>query len=55
MKFDVLTLFPELVASVLGESVIGRAQKAGHISVQCHDIRDFTVDKHRKTDDARSG
>lgn len=55
MKFDVLTLFPELVASVLGESVIGRAQKAGHISVQCHDIRDFTVDKHRKTDDTPYG
>ena len=55
MKFDVMTLFPEMVSSVLGESIIGRAQEAGHISVACHNIRDFSLDKHRKVDDTPYG
>ena len=55
MKFDVMTLFPELVNTVLSESIIGRAQKAGIIEVKCHNIRDFTLDKHRKTDDTPYG
>ena len=55
MKFDVMTLFPEMVATVLGESIIGRAQEAGYISVACHNIRDFSLDKHRKVDDTPYG
>ena len=55
MRFDVMTLFPELVNTVLSESIIGRAQKAGIIEVKCHNIRDFTLDKHRKTDDTPYG
>ena len=55
MKFDVMTLFPDMVRFVLGESIIGRAQQAGHIEVECHNIRDFTTDKHRKTDDTPFG
>lgn len=55
MKFDVLTLFPDMVSSVLDESIIGRAQKAGIIEVDCHNIRDYTLDKHRKTDDTPYG
>ena len=55
MRFDVMTLFPDMVRTVLGESIIGRAQKAGHVSVECHNIRDFTTDKHRKTDDTPFG
>ncbi len=55
MKFDVMTLFPALVESVLSESIIGRAQKAGLISVTAHNIRDFSLDKHRKTDDTPFG
>ncbi len=55
MKFDILTLFPEMVESVLGESIIGRAQNAGIISVECHNIRDFSLDKHRKVDDTPYG
>lgn len=55
MKFDVMTLFPELVSGVLSESIIGRAQKAGKITVECHNIRDFTLDRHRKTDDTPYG
>ncbi|MBR2965569.1 MAG: tRNA (guanosine(37)-N1)-methyltransferase TrmD [Clostridia bacterium] len=55
MKFDVLTLFPEMVKGVLSESIIGRAQTAGIIEVECHNIRDFSKDKHRKTDDTPFG
>ena len=55
MKFHVMTLFPELIKNVLGESIIGRAQKDGIINVSTYDIRDFTVDKHRKTDDTPFG
>ncbi len=51
MRFDVLTLFPEMLRGVLDESVIGRAKKAGLIEMNFIDIRDFTLDKHRKVDD----
>ena len=50
-----MTLFPELVLGVLGESIIGRAQKAGHVSVHAHNIRDFANNKHRKVDDTVYG
>ena len=50
-----MTIFPELVYGVLGESVIGRAQSAGIIEVKCHNIRDYSTDKHRKTDDTPYG
>ena len=55
MRFDVMTLFPEMVSSVLGESIIGRAQKADIIEVRCHNIRDYSNNKHRKTDDTPYG
>lgn len=55
MRFDVMTLFPEMVERTLGESIIGRAQTAGIIEVKCHNIRDFSTDKHRKTDDTPYG
>lgn len=51
MKFDVLTLFPEIFKTVLGESIIGRAQKEGIITVNPVNIRDFSKDKHKKVDD----
>jgi tRNA (guanine37-N1)-methyltransferase len=55
MKFDVMTLFPELVMNVLSESIIGRAKSAGIIEIAAHNIRDFSKDKHRKTDDTPFG
>ena len=55
MKFDVMTLFPDMVRGVLSESIIGRAQSGGLIEVACHNIRDFSLDKHRKTDDTPYG
>ncbi len=55
MKFDVMTLFPDMVRGVLSESIIGRAQSGGLIEVACHDIREFSKDKHRKVDDTPYG
>lgn len=50
-----MTLFPAMVEGVLSESIIGRAQNGGLIEVECHNIRDFSADKHRKTDDTPYG
>lgn len=55
MRFDILTLFPELVDYVLGSSIIGRAQKSGAISVYTHNIRDYSEDKNRRVDDTPYG
>lgn len=55
MRFDILTLFPELVDTVLGESIIGRARAAGIIDVRVHNIRDYTLDRHRRVDDTPYG
>jgi tRNA (guanine37-N1)-methyltransferase len=51
MKFDILTLFPEIIDSVLKESIIGRAQENGIIEVNAVNIRDFSKNKHKKADD----
>ena len=55
MKFDIMTLFPDMVHTVLSESILGRAQEAGAIEVRCHNIRDFSTNKHRNTDDTPYG
>ena len=55
MRFDIMTLFPDLVSTVLGESIIGRAQKNGFITVRTHNIRDYSEDKHRRVDDTPYG
>ncbi len=55
MRFDILTLFPEMIDRILGESILGRAQKAGHIAVHCHQIRDFSENKHGHVDDTPYG
>lgn len=55
MRFDIMTLFPEMIDNILGESIIGRAQNKGIVEVFSHDIRDFSEDKHRRVDDTPSG
>lgn len=55
MRFDIMTLFPEFVERVLGESIIGRAQKSGCIAVNTYNIRDYSKDKHRRVDDTPYG
>lgn len=51
MRFDVLTLFPDMFSSVLGDSIIGRAIKAGLINLNLVQIRDFANNKHNCVDD----
>lgn len=51
MKFFVLTLFPEMVMQGLNTSIIGRAIQKGLLSIEAVNIRDYTLDKHKKVDD----
>lgn len=51
MIFDVLTIFPGMFLPILGESIIGKAQEKGIIDVNIINIRDYSRDKHKKTDD----
>jgi len=50
-----MTLFPDLVTHVLGESIIGRAQKSGACEIHAHNIRDYSEDKNRRVDDTPYG
>jgi tRNA (guanine37-N1)-methyltransferase len=51
MKFDVLTLFPDMFAGAFSESITGHACAKGLIDIAIHNIRDFATDRHRVTDD----
>lgn len=51
MRIDILTVFPEMIEGFLNCSMMARAQKAGLAEIHLHDIRDYTTDKHHKTDD----
>lgn len=55
MRFDVFSLFPEIVSCPLEVSILGRAQERGLLSVEVHDIRLYATDKHQITDDAPYG
>jgi tRNA (guanine37-N1)-methyltransferase len=55
MRFDILTVFPDIFQSYFNTSIIGRAQKSGRIKIVIHDLRDYTTDNHRTTDDRPYG
>ena len=55
MRIDIITLFPEMCEAVLGESIIGRARKAGAVDIRCRQLRDFAFDKHKRVDDSTYG
>lgn len=55
MRIDIMTLFPDLVETVLSESIIGRARVGGLIDIRTHNIRDYSEDKHRRVDDTPYG
>ncbi len=55
MRFDILTLFPEICAPYLQESILKRAQASGRLRVHLHHIRDYATDKHKITDDLPYG
>lgn len=55
MRFDVLTLFPEILTGYLGQSLLHKAIEAGLVGVELHDIRDWAKDKHQRVDDRPYG
>ena len=55
MRIDIMTLFPEMIDAVMRESIIGRAQDKGLVSVRAANIRNYALDKHHKADDAPYG
>lgn len=55
MRFDILTLFPDMFDSPLNQSILKRAREQGLISIAIHNIRDYATDKHRITDDTPYG
>ena len=55
MRFETLSVFPEVFATYLDASIMGRAQRAGILDFVAHDLRDWTHDRHRTVDDAPFG
>lgn len=55
MRLDIITLFPQLCAAPLNESIIKRAQDKGHVQIRMTNLRDFTHDRHRTVDDTPCG
>ncbi len=55
MQIDVLTIFPELFAPFLTTSLVGKALSKGLLAVRVHDLRQFTLDRHRSVDDEPYG
>lgn len=55
MRIDILTALPNLLTSWFGESILDRARKSGMVEVVAHDLRQWTLDKHRRLDDSPFG
>ncbi len=55
MRIDIITLFPKMCEGFLNESVIGRARKKGAVAFECHQLRDYAFDKHKRVDDSTYG
>lgn len=54
-RFDVITIFPEVVAPYAGASILGKASKKGLLKIQAHNLRDYSADAHKKVDDTPYG
>ena len=55
MRFDIITIFPEIISVYLNESIIKRARERSLLEVYMHNLRDFTHDKHKTVDDRPFG
>jgi tRNA (guanine37-N1)-methyltransferase len=55
MRFDVVTIFPGMFATVFDQGVVGRGIEKGLLELHAHDLRDFTHDRHRQVDDVPFG
>ncbi len=51
MRIDIITVLPELIEPFIKESILGRAQKKGLVEIFIHNLRDYTIDKHKRVDD----
>lgn len=51
MRIDVITIFPEMIEGFFNSSILGRAQKKGLAEIHIHNLRDWTLDKHKRVDD----
>jgi len=55
MRFDIITIFPEMFAGVFAAGIISKAVREGRLDLRVHDLRDFATDKHRQVDDRPYG
>ena len=55
LRFDIISIFPGMFESPFGDSIICRAREKGLLEIRIHDLRDFTLNKHRKVDDTPFG
>jgi len=55
MKFDIVTIFPRMVEAGLAEGVISRGVERGLLDIKVHDLREYTIDRHRSVDDVPYG
>jgi tRNA (guanine37-N1)-methyltransferase len=55
MRIDIITIFPKMFGPILNESIVKRAQHKGKVRISVCDLRDHTLDKHRKVDDRPFG
>lgn len=55
MRFDILTLFPELISSYFEDSILNRALEKNIIKIKLHQLRDYALDKHKQVDDSPFG
>ncbi len=55
MRIDIITIFPELLKSPFGHSIIKRAQEKGHVEIHFHNLRDYATNKHKSVDDYAFG
>ena len=51
MRIDIISVVPELLEGFMNESILGRAQKKGLVEIHVHNLRDYTLDKHKRVDD----
>ena len=55
MRVDIVTVFPDMVRQAAASSIVGRAQTSGKLELHVHDLRDYSANRHRSTDDAPFG
>lgn len=51
MRIDIMTLFPDAIDAMMGQSIIGRAQARGLVTITAHQIREYTTNKQMQVDD----